>query len=362
MDIEQIRHYCLTKKGATEDMAFGPDTLLFRVCNKIFACIDLNRPQLVVLKCEPDYAIELRDQYSSICGAWHWNKKHWNDVHFGAELSDALILQLVDHSYDIVVGKLPKKTLYHFDELPQGWYHEHFPQTDSLMLRLHDPHIDTREEEVALLTADYQHEGRGQRGTHWEAEPGKNLLFGLRFKPENWTAANQFLLSQIVALAVADSLKPHVAEGVTIKWPNDIYVGNKKICGMLLEHDLQGDCIMATRIGVGLNVNQRAFAGDAPNPISLYQLLSKEVDRAALLRRFIKHFVKHYNAALAGKAEQLRLSYCRQLYRLEGLHPYKDKDGNFMAEIESLDNDGRLGLRDEAGKVRHYYFKEVVFL
>lgn len=362
MDIEQIRHYCLAKKGATEDMAFGPDTLLFRVCNKIFACIDLNRPQLVVLKCEPDYAIELRDQYSSICGAWHWNKKHWNDVHFGADLSDALILQLVDHSYNIVVEKLPKKALYRFPELPEGWYHEHFPETDSLMLRLRSPLLAEREEGTLLLTADFQHEGRGQRGTQWEAAAGKNLLFALRFKPKGIKASDQFLLSQMVALAVADAVQHSVKQKVHIKWPNDIYVGDKKICGMLLEHDLRGNDISNTLVGIGINVNQTAFTGSAPNPISIFQLLGKETDRAALLRQFVKRYLHYLSELYAGHAERLRLAYWRKLYRVEGFHPYKDKDGRFMAEIESLDNDGRLGLRDEAGKVRHYYFKEVAFL
>lgn len=362
MDIEYIRDYCLCKKGATEDTAFGPDTLLYRVCGKIFACIDLERPNLVVLKCDPDYAIELRDSHHGIVGAWHWNKKHWNEVHFETDVDDALILQLVDHSYDLVVRKLPKKTLYYFNELPQGWLHEHFPETDSLMLRLRSPQWEEKADKVLLLTADFQHEGRGQRGTQWEAACGENLLFGLRFKPKNWAATNQFLLSQIVALAVTDCLKPHISEGVTIKWPNDIYVGKKKICGMLLEHDLQGDHILNTLIGIGLNVNQKTFTGNAPNPVSLYQLLGKEVDRAALLRRFIKHFLHYYHDALAGQSEQLRLHYLRRLYRLEGFHFYKDREGVFQAMIESIEEDGSLCLRDEQGKLRRYLFKEVEFL
>lgn len=109
MDIEIIRNYCLSKPLATEDSAFGPEGVLFRVYNKIFAYLDLERPELVVLKCDPDYAIELRDRYAGIQGAWHWNKRYWNDVRFNLDVPDQLILELIDHSLSEVLKKLPKR-------------------------------------------------------------------------------------------------------------------------------------------------------------------------------------------------------------------------------------------------------------
>ncbi len=110
MDIERIREYCLSRKKATEDMAFGPDGILFRIYGKIFAYIDLERPDLVVLKCDPEYAQDLRAHYEGIRGAWHWNKRYWNEVHFDSDVDDELILHLVDHSLSEVLKKLPKKT------------------------------------------------------------------------------------------------------------------------------------------------------------------------------------------------------------------------------------------------------------
>jgi len=110
MDIEQLRDYCLSRKGATEDTAFGEDILLFRVYNKIFACLDLGRPDRVTLKCDPERALELRERYEGIDGAWHWNKRYWNDVRFDRDVPDALILELVDHSLAEIIRKLPKKT------------------------------------------------------------------------------------------------------------------------------------------------------------------------------------------------------------------------------------------------------------
>ncbi len=109
MNIEDIRAYCLSKPQATEDLPFDETTLVFRVKNKIFACVSLDNPDYFCMKCDPDYAIELRDRYDGITGAWHWNKKYWNQVTPGDEISDALVRRLIDHAYDEVVKKLPRK-------------------------------------------------------------------------------------------------------------------------------------------------------------------------------------------------------------------------------------------------------------
>lgn len=120
MDIEWVRRYCLAKPLATEDQAFGPEGLLFRVYNKIFAYIDLERPDRVVVKCHPDYTIELRDRYNGVKGAWHWNKKYWNEVMFDVDVPDEMVLHLIDHSLAEVLKKLPKKTQKEYDALIQA--------------------------------------------------------------------------------------------------------------------------------------------------------------------------------------------------------------------------------------------------
>ena len=109
MNIEDIREYCLQKPHTDEAFPFDETTLVFRLMGKIFACVDLERPNLVVLKCEPDYALELRDQYRGIEGAWHWNKRHWNQIYFDRDVPDTLIYELIDHSYGEVYKKLPRK-------------------------------------------------------------------------------------------------------------------------------------------------------------------------------------------------------------------------------------------------------------
>ena len=109
MNIEDIREYCLQKAYTDEAFPFDETTLVFRLMGKIFACVDLERPNLVVLKCEPDYALELRDQYRGIEGAWHWNKRHWNQIYFDRDVPDTLIRSLIDHSYEQVYKKIPRK-------------------------------------------------------------------------------------------------------------------------------------------------------------------------------------------------------------------------------------------------------------
>ena len=110
MNIESVREYCLSLPLVTEDMAFGDDYILLRVCDRIFACIGLARPDYFVVKCDPDYAIELRDLHSEIEPAWHWNKRYWNQISLRGTLSGELIRRLIRHSYSEVVRKLPNKT------------------------------------------------------------------------------------------------------------------------------------------------------------------------------------------------------------------------------------------------------------
>ncbi len=363
MNIETLRDYCLSKPGVTEDCAFGPENVLFRICGKIFACIDLERPYLVVLKANPDYAIALRDSHNGITPAWHWNKTYWNDVRFDADVDDKSVLKLVDHSYDEVVLKLPKKLLYRFPDLPDGWHHEHLPVTDSVMNYIRQPEILTRPADFELITADYQTQGRGQRGTTWEAEDGKNLLFSFRFKPQGVKASTQFLLSEAIALAACKALSRYGSPGsMSIKWPNDIYYGDRKIGGMLIEHDLKGTGIATTIVGIGINVNQETFAGDAPNPVSLRQILGKEADRAAVLRNFLKLFMEYYTQLKGGESDKITAAYKRVLYRRSGCHRYRDAHGFFQACITDVLPDGTLMMCDSAGQQRQYAFKEVTFL
>lgn len=102
MNIEKIREICLAKPLVTEDTPFGPEFVAFRFFDKIFCCIDLERPHLVTMKCDPDRAVSLRDAYPEITGAWHWNKRMWNDVRLDGQVPDALIVDLIDHALSLI--------------------------------------------------------------------------------------------------------------------------------------------------------------------------------------------------------------------------------------------------------------------
>lgn len=120
MNIEEFRNYCLSKKGVEETMPFGPDTLVFKVMGKMFSATGLDEEEFRVnLKCDPERAINLRANHPDIIPGWHMNKKHWNTVYFEKELRYDLILELIDHSYDLVVASLKKADKATLDNLPE---------------------------------------------------------------------------------------------------------------------------------------------------------------------------------------------------------------------------------------------------
>ena len=205
-----------------------------------------------------------------------------------------------------------------------------------------------------VVWADYQTAGRGQGTNTWESERGKNLTFSILLHPVDLPANRQFLLSMQVSLAICEALSEHIGD-LSIKWPNDIYWRNAKIAGILIENRLQGQVIRDSIVGVGLNVNQRQFMSDAPNPISLWQICEHETDREQLLKDIL--------AALGRLlGQEVREQYLAMLYRRKGFHPYVDKDGAFMAELEDVEDDGHLLLCDDSGGRRRYAFKEVMFI
>jgi len=111
MNIEQLRDYCLSKKSVEETLPFGPDTLVYKVAGKIFLLTGLGEEQLSFnVKCDPDKAIELREQFSCVLPGYHMNKKHWNTIAVNGSVSTKQLKEWIDHSYDLVVESLPKKT------------------------------------------------------------------------------------------------------------------------------------------------------------------------------------------------------------------------------------------------------------
>lgn len=215
--------------------------------------------------------------------------------------------------------------------------------------------------DFTLVVANDQTKGRGQQGNSWETERGKNLTFSLLCHPDFVKPSEQFLLSQCMALSICRALLQYV-DNVMIKWPNDIYVGDEKISGTLIECDLQGKSISNCIIGVGININQTIFLSDAPNPTSLKLLTGKDFSREDILSAVMVHFQTYYEMLHEDRAEEIRKEYISCLYRRTGLHRYSDVRGDFMAEIEGVEPSGHLRLRFQNGNIVRYEFKEVRFI
>ncbi|WP_347838853.1 biotin--[acetyl-CoA-carboxylase] ligase [uncultured Draconibacterium sp.] len=212
-----------------------------------------------------------------------------------------------------------------------------------------------------VVLAHYQHSGRGQVGNSWESERGKNLLFSLILKPDFLMAAQQFYISKIVSLALVKVLSQYL-KGVIIKWPNDIYVGEQKIAGMLIENWVKGNNLESSVVGVGLNVNQEKFLSGAPNPVSLKQLLNEELDITAILKEFLLQLDEYLHVLNRGLFDEIDEEYCKNLFRNSGWHRYKKGATEFEAKITGIGSFGQLRLEKRDGTLSEFMFKEVEFV
>lgn len=244
--------------------------------------------------------------------------------------------------------------------------------------------------EGTVWIADFQTAGRGQRGNKWESKPAENLTFSILFKPTFLSPAQQFAISEVTALGVCRYL---CSKGLPaqIKWPNDIYIGNKKICGMLIEHSISGDKLSASIIGIGLNLNQREFMSDAPNPTSL--LLETEAlasagaasaavpdgtyDRREELSSLLGYIFTAYEELEEGFAKELNQEYIDCLYRFNQWHQFIEIDANapadmpaekmaagrtITARITGVDPYGCVILEHQDGSVQTYPFKGIRYV
>lgn len=213
-------------------------------------------------------------------------------------------------------------------------------------------------EEGSVVWTDFQTSGRGQLGNSWESERGCNLTFSVVVYPSSIPANSQFLISQIAALSVKETLGKH-ADNVTVKWPNDVYWKDKKICGILIENDLSGRNISSSILGIGINYNQEVFEGHAPNPVSLTQITGEKYILEDELHSFLEIFYNYYLLLLKDETDTIRQRYREALYRKDGFHLYWDENGVFEAAIYDIDLSGYLELQRKDGTLSKYAFKEV---
>ena len=245
-------------------------------------------------------------------------------------------------------------------------------QTHSTSSLLREQYSDALPHLYTIRT-DFQTAGRGQAGNSWESEEGKNLLFSTLLRYEGILAAEQWRLSMLVAVALWDTLAKYLPqEQLTIKWPNDIYFGDKKLVGILIENSLSGQYVGYSIVGIGVNVNQTAWISNAPNPISMKEITGEDYDVESLMNEWILS-LKSWEIA---PTEDIRAAYLVRLYRREGWYPYVERevnltptaiaregiDNSFLAEFVNVTEQGELLLRLQNKEEKIYHFKQIRFV
>jgi len=209
-----------------------------------------------------------------------------------------------------------------------------------------------------VYMTDFQTAGKGQRGNGWESAVAENLLFSILFKPSDILAENQFIISQAVALGITDYIKD---KGITakIKWPNDIYVGDRKICGILIENTVNGHSLVSSIVGIGFNLNQLSFSPAIPNPVSLSQLTDISYDLKDELLRLLHCIFDEYDK----RSERTGERYTAALYRLGEAHPYIDavSGETFTGTIRGVDDTARV-IIDTGNGPKAFAFKELKYV
>lgn len=218
-------------------------------------------------------------------------------------------------------------------------------------------------EEFTVVWAHAQTAGIGQRGNHWESEPDSNLTVSIILKPLFLEGGDTFRITQAVALGISDLLMELWPNHVThIKWPNDILVDGKKICGTLISTTLQGDHIATAVCGIGLNVNQTCFSDGIPNPTSLHLLSGHRYVLQPLLERLIQCIGIRYRQLRDGPWDILHQQYLERLLNYRQWAQYRYKGEDLRAVINGVDNFGQLLLTTEGGASLCCQMKEIALL
>lgn len=218
--------------------------------------------------------------------------------------------------------------------------------------------------EGSLIYTFEQLSGRGQRGNAWESEPNKNVALSLVLYPKFLTVEKQFLLTKIISLAVADLMAEMLGDSInpkkiSIKWPNDIYVNDKKIAGILIENTLKEASIQSSVVGIGINVNQRDFYSS--NAISLVMLTDKEFKLMDVMERLCEFLEARYLQLKASKVKSIENAYLERLHRFEEWSNYRSEDVIFEGKVKGVSKTGKLQLEIRSGEIKEFDLKEITF-
>ena len=215
--------------------------------------------------------------------------------------------------------------------------------------------------EGTVIITDNQTAGRGQRGNSWEASSGENLTFSLILKPFFLKASDQFQLNVAVSMGVFDFLSEFIDENLKVKWSNDIYVGDKKMGGILIENSLQGYKIGHSIVGIGLNINQTEFINERATSLRKITENPLKYDLSELLKKLLENIEINYLRIKNNDYEELKIRYLHNLFRFNEYHYFKRNGQIFLGQIVGIDENGKLGIETD-GNLIHFDFKEVEFV
>ena len=216
-------------------------------------------------------------------------------------------------------------------------------------------------ENGTVVLASYQKKGRGQRNNYWESACGENLLASFILFPALLEASDQFYLSKVASLALVRWLSTKTT-GVSIKWPNDIYVGQKKIAGILIETSVKGNTLYSAVVGIGLNLNQTQFSSNIPNPVSLKTVTHMEYNALQVARELLAVFMNLYHELESGSFLKTDNAYFNHLFRRNEWAWYREKGELIEGRISGIGPYGQLLLEVRSGAVHSYLFKEIEFI
>jgi BirA family biotin operon repressor/biotin-[acetyl-CoA-carboxylase] ligase len=243
----------------------------------------------------------------------------------------------------------------------ETFFHKHVNELTSTNEYLWELSEKQKLEDFYTISAGFQNSGKGQDDNVWESAKDKNILLSIIVNPSFLLAENVFQISRWVSLAIVGYLKEKGLRNIQIKWPNDIYIDDKKIAGILIQNAMLGHHISKSMIGIGLNINQTVFVSDAPNPVSLKQLTQQDYSVNNEISSLIKHLQKNYRL-LMSTPQQLIQDYHELLYQRDQWRDYQIGEEIIKGMIKGVDQFGRLVLEKSYGNTLVLDIKEVRFL
>jgi BirA family biotin operon repressor/biotin-[acetyl-CoA-carboxylase] ligase len=249
--------------------------------------------------------------------------------------------------------KIPANTLFIGQKLI------YVPECHSTNTLLNELNEKSDLPEGAVLITDNQTAGRGQRGNSWEAEAGKNLTFSILLKPKFLEPRNQFQLNMMVSIALAEAIGSVTNLDIKVKWPNDLFTGDKKVGGILIENQLLGSSLSSSIIGIGVNVNQEQF--NNPGAASLLNITNKMYSLEVIFLNILESIERAYLELRSARPGDLRERYLNSLYRYHRPHQFTSNGEKFTGTIRDVDENGQLCVETDEG-IKVFAFKQIGFV